>query len=90
MGRSLAESSSKSSSLLKNSFFNRLCAVHGCTAIFTGCKPLKMLANRKPRFSVGYVEIAMDGFFNILLAAPDYPPDTDSQQRNDQDDYKHP
>jgi hypothetical protein len=60
------------SSLMENLFFNRLRAVHGCTAIFTGCKPLNMLANRKPRFSVGYVEkamveIGMDGFFNRLL-----------------------
>jgi hypothetical protein len=58
--------------MLKNSFFDKLRAVHGCIAIFIGCKPLKMLANRKPRFSVGYVEIAMveigmDGFFNRLL-----------------------
>jgi hypothetical protein len=54
---------------LKNSFFDRLRAVQGRTAIFIGCKALKMLANRKPRFSVGYVEIAMDGFFNRLLVA---------------------
>ena len=56
---------------MKNEFFNKLRAVQGCTAIFIGCKPLKMLANRKPRFSVGDVEIALveivnDGFFNRL------------------------
>jgi hypothetical protein len=47
------------SSLSNNLFFDRLRAVHGCTAIFIGGKPLKMIANRKPRFSGGYVEIAM-------------------------------
>jgi hypothetical protein len=32
------------------------------TDIFDGCKPLKMGAIRKPRFSDGDVEKAMDGF----------------------------
>jgi len=44
-------------------------AVQGCTAIFNGCKPLKMGAIRKPRFSNCDVEKAMDGFFNNILAA---------------------
>ncbi len=47
-----------------------LLAVQGCTAIFDGCKPLKMGAIRKPRFSDGDVEKAMDGFFNNLLDLP--------------------
>jgi hypothetical protein len=34
---------------------------------FNGCKPLKMGAIRKPRFSDSDVEKAMDGFFNNLL-----------------------
>lgn len=38
-------------------------AVQGCTAILDGCKPLKMGTIRKPRFSNGDVEKAMDGFF---------------------------
>jgi len=46
----------------KTLFFYRLLAVQGCTAIFSGCKPLKMGAIRKPRFSNCDVEKAMDGF----------------------------
>ena len=47
-------------------FFYRLRAVHGCTAIFGGCKPPKMGAIRKPRFSNGDAEKAMDGFFSAF------------------------
>ena len=48
-------------------FFGRRRAVQGCPAIFDGCKPEKMGAIRKPRFSNGEVEKVMDGFFNTLL-----------------------
>jgi hypothetical protein len=50
----------------KNLFFDKLRAVQGCTAIFDGCKPLKMGAIRKPRFWM-VREKAMDDFFNRLL-----------------------
>jgi len=49
-------------------FFNSQRAVQGCTAIFKGRKPLKMGAIRKPRFSDGEAEKAMDGFFSSLPA----------------------
>ncbi len=52
-------------------FFGMLLAVHGFSAIFVGCKPLKMGAIRKSRFSNGDVEKAMDGFFNNVLALED-------------------
>ena len=42
-------------------------AVQGCTAIFNSCKLLKMGVFRKPRFSKGDVENAIDGFFNRLI-----------------------
>jgi hypothetical protein len=54
----------------KTLFFDKLHAVQGCTAIFNGCKPSKMGAFRKPRFSIGDGEKAMNGFFTNLLADP--------------------
>jgi len=39
-------------------------AVHGCTAIFGGCKPSKMGAIRKSHFSNGDVDKTKNGFIN--------------------------
>ncbi|RLA28994.1 MAG: hypothetical protein DRR11_15945 [Gammaproteobacteria bacterium] len=50
-------------------FSNSLRAVHGCTAIFSGRKPLKMRAIRKPRFSNGDAEKAMDGFLRRFTSS---------------------
>jgi hypothetical protein len=59
----------RSSSFLKTLFFDKLLAVQGRTAIFDGCKLLKMGVFRKPRFLKDDVKKAMEGFFNSLLVA---------------------
>jgi hypothetical protein len=51
----------------KTLIFGKQLAVQGRTAIFNGCKLLKMGVFRKPRFSKDDVEKAMEGFFNRVL-----------------------
>ena len=52
---------------MKNAVFLQPARRYRATDILDGCKPLKMGAIRKPRFSDCDVEKTMDGFFNNLL-----------------------